>query len=81
MLNDLRPETRVELDAISLPVEYAAGATILRQGDTSAWVHILRHSRAKVFTSSREGKALLLKIAKDNDVLGLARWYDTSPTR
>ena len=81
--SDLPPEALAELDAISAPAEYPSGTTLMRQGDPPNFVRILCHGRAKISTSSREGKTLLLNIANEGNVLGLAsaighRRYETT---
>lgn len=70
-LSIMPPESRVELIAISRPIEYAAGEAIQRQGDASHSVHVLRYGHAKVFTSSRDGKALFVKITSAGEIMGL----------
>lgn len=67
----LPPETLAELDAISAPVEYPSGATFMRQGDSPTRVRILCDGRAKISTSSQDGKILLLNIASTGTILGL----------
>jgi CRP/FNR family cyclic AMP-dependent transcriptional regulator len=67
----LPPETRVELDFISEPVEYQDGTTLIRQGDSPYVVKILCRGRAKITTSSQAGKTLLLNITNAGGILGL----------
>ena len=67
----LPPETFSELDAISAPVEYRNGETLMRQGDPSYSVKILCDGRAKISTASQDGKVLLLNIANAGAILGL----------
>jgi CRP/FNR family transcriptional regulator len=67
----LPPETLSELDAISVPVEYQNGATLMRQGDSPNLVRILCVGRVKISTSSQDGKTLLLNIACTGAILGL----------
>ena len=65
------PETLAELDAISAAVEYPSGTTLMRQGDPPQFVRILCNGRAKITTSSQDGKTLLLNIANKGVILGL----------
>lgn len=67
----LPPETLAELDAISAPVEYPSGTTLMRQGDPPHFVRILCNGRAKITTSSQDGKTLLLNIVSAGAILGL----------
>jgi CRP/FNR family transcriptional regulator len=59
------------LDAISIPIEYGNGATLMRQGDPPNSVKILCDGRAKITTASQDGKVLLLNIASAGTILGL----------
>jgi CRP/FNR family transcriptional regulator, cyclic AMP receptor protein len=68
---NLPPETLADLDAISAPVEYRNGATLMRQGDPPHFVRILCDGRAKISTASQDGKVLLLNIANAGSILGL----------
>ncbi len=67
----LSPETLAELDAISAPVKYPSGTTLMRQGDPPQFVRILCTGRAKITTSSQDGKTLLLNIVSSGAILGL----------
>ncbi len=69
--SNLPPETLAELDAIGVPVEYPSGATLMRQGDAPTRVRILCDGRAKITTSSQDGKTLLLNIVSAGAILGL----------
>ncbi|MDR5729878.1 MAG: Crp/Fnr family transcriptional regulator [Terriglobia bacterium] len=69
--HNLPPHALAELDAISVPVEYPGGAILMRQGDRPDCIRVVCHGRVKIYTSSQEGKSLLLKIASEGEVLGL----------
>lgn len=69
--SNLPSEALAELDAISVPVEYPAGAIFMRQGDPPNFVRILCQGRAKISTSSQEGKTLLLNIVSPGAVMGM----------
>lgn len=71
VFRDLPPQGLAELDAISMPVEYPAGAILMRQGDRPGFVRVVCHGRVNIYTSSQEGKSLLLKMAGEGAVLGL----------
>lgn len=67
----LPPETLAELDSISEHAEYPDGTTLMRQGDSPSVVKILYKGRAKITTSSQDGKTLLLNITSAGAILGL----------
>ena len=67
----LPPETLAELGAISAPVEYRNGETLMRQGDPPHFVRILCDGRAKISTASHDGKTLLLNMISTGAILGL----------
>jgi CRP/FNR family transcriptional regulator, cyclic AMP receptor protein len=69
---NLPPETLAELDSISEPVEYSEGTTLMRQSDSPYRVKIPSKGRAKITTSSQDGKTLLLNITSAGAILGLA---------
>ena len=60
-----------ELDSISEQIEYPDGTTLMRQGDLPYRVKILFKGRAKITTSSQDGKTLLLNIISAGAILGL----------
>jgi CRP/FNR family cyclic AMP-dependent transcriptional regulator len=68
---NLPPESLSDLDAISAPVEYRNGDTLMRQGDPPHFVRILSTGRSKISTSSQGGKSLLLNIVSAGAILGL----------
>ena len=72
LFRHLSPQSLAELDAISSAAAYPAGTVLMRQGDTPNCVSILLHGRVKIYTSSQEGKSLLLKIAGEGAACGLA---------
>jgi CRP/FNR family cyclic AMP-dependent transcriptional regulator len=67
----LPPETLADLNSLGEVVEYPDGTNLMRQGDLPSQVKILSRGRAKVTTSSREGKTLFLNIAGAGGILGL----------
>ncbi|HTU51493.1 MAG TPA: Crp/Fnr family transcriptional regulator [Acidobacteriaceae bacterium] len=69
--HNLPPETLSDLDAISAPVEYRNGATLMRQGDPPRFVKILCDGHAKISTASQGGKSMLLNIVSTGAILGL----------
>jgi CRP/FNR family transcriptional regulator, cyclic AMP receptor protein len=51
---------------------YPAGALLFVEGQAPRGVHVLCAGKAKLSTTSREGKVLILKMAEPGDVLGLS---------
>ena len=58
--------------AIKITTVYAKGSTLFIEGQPSAGVHMLCQGRVKLSTNSRNGKALILRIAEAGEVLGLS---------
>ena len=56
---------------IKHPVAYPAHAVIFLEGDDPRGVFMLCQGQAKLSTSSREGKTLILRIAEAGEILGL----------
>ena len=66
--------SQASLDAFN-QIKHAAvfpeGVVIFVEGQTPRGIFMLCQGQAKLFTASREGKALILRIAKPGEVLGL----------
>jgi CRP/FNR family transcriptional regulator len=80
---NLAPETLKELDAIKFTAVYPKGSLLFVEGEQPRGVFILCGGRAKLTTSSAEGKTLIVKIAEPGEVLGasatiLGRPYEVS---
>ena len=58
-------------ERIKFPSSYPAGATIFMEGQPSRGIFLLCQGRAKLSTSDKEGRTLILRIAKPGEVLGL----------
>jgi len=67
----LSSESLRDLDRVSHPNSYPAGALLFVEGQTARGVYILCHGRAKLMTTNRDGKTLILKIAQPGEILGL----------
>ena len=66
--------SRASLDAfnqIKHAAVFPAGVVIFVEGQTPRGVFMLCQGKAKLCTTSRDGKALILRIAKPGEVLGL----------
>ena len=61
-----------KFDNIGTVVQFSRGATIFREGDNCGSVHVLCSGRVKLSATSREGRTLILKIARAGEVLGLS---------
>ena len=61
-----------KFDCIGTPVRFGSGAVIFREGDNCGSVHVLCSGRVKLSATSREGRTLILKIARAGEVLGLS---------
>jgi CRP/FNR family transcriptional regulator, cyclic AMP receptor protein len=80
---DMAPETLKELHAIKFTGIYPKGSLLFVEGEQPRGVFILCSGRAKLTTSSSEGKTLIVKIAEAGEILGasatiLGRPYEVS---
>jgi CRP/FNR family transcriptional regulator len=67
----LPPAALKELDAIKFVSTYPAKAMLFLEKQTARGIYLLCDGEMKLSVSSREGKTLILRIAKSGDVLGL----------
>jgi len=67
----LSPESLRDLDEIKHTSSYPEGALVFVEGQTARGVYIVCQGRAKLMTTSRDGKTLILKIAEPGEILGL----------
>ena len=58
---------------------YPKGATLFSEGDPSIGVYMLCQGRIKLSTYSKDGKALILRIAEAGELLGLSSAISDSP--
>jgi CRP/FNR family transcriptional regulator len=80
---NMSPATMQTLDAIKFTGVYPKGSVLFVDGEEPRGVFILCSGRAKLTTSSSEGKTLIVKIAEPGEVLGasatiLGRPYEVS---
>jgi CRP/FNR family transcriptional regulator, cyclic AMP receptor protein len=68
---DLAPATVQRLSTITFTSCYPKGATLFVEGQPSRGVFILCTGRAKLSTSSIDGKTLIARLANHGEVLGL----------
>lgn len=73
-------QTAIEkFDSIGTPVQFSRGAIIFREGDSCGSIHVLCSGRVKLSATSREGRTLILKIARAGEVLGLSAALANQP--
>ena len=80
---DMSPAALHMLDAIKFTGVYPKGSVLFVDGEQPRGIFILCSGRAKLTTSSSEGKTLIVKIAEPGEVLGasatiLGRPYEVS---
>jgi CRP/FNR family transcriptional regulator len=68
----LSPEGLRVLDGASHPCAYRDGALLFVEGQQARGAYVLCSGQAKLSTTSREGKVLILRIAGSGEVLGLS---------
>jgi CRP/FNR family transcriptional regulator len=76
---NLAPQALAEYDAMSSHVMLPMGSTLFAEGQPARAVSIVCEGRIKLTRSSRDGKTLLVKIAKPGDVLGLSAAISKTP--
>ncbi len=67
---NMTPESVAELEGIKFTGVYPKGSLLFVEGEQPRGVFILCSGRAKLTTSSSEGKLLIVKIAEPGEVLG-----------
>ena len=67
----LSPESMHDLDRASHTNSYPAETLLVVEGQTPRGVYVLCHGRAKLTTTNRDGKTLILRIAQPGEILGL----------
>lgn len=67
---DMSPEAMKTLDTIKFTSVYPKGSVLFVDGEEPRGVFILCSGRAKLTTSSSEGRTLIVKIAEPGEVLG-----------
>lgn len=67
---DMSPEAMKTLDAMKFTSVYPKGSVLFVDGEEPRGVFILCSGRAKLTTSSSEGRTLIVKIAEPGEVLG-----------
>ncbi len=68
---NLTPEALADFDTIGILVSHAPGARLFTEGDAARNVFVICSGQVKLYSTSREGRILILKIAGPGDLLGL----------
>ncbi len=76
---NLSPLALADYDAISTHMLFPGGSVLFREGQESRSVVTLCSGKVKLIRSSRDGKTLLVKVAKPGDVVGLSAALTDSP--
>lgn len=67
---NMQPEPVDALDSIKFTAAYPKGALLFVEGEQPRGVYILCSGRAKLTTTSTEGRTLIVKIANHGEILG-----------
>jgi len=76
---NLSPAAVKHLDSIKSIAAYPKGAMLYVEGQAARGVFVLCNGKAKLSTSSRDGKTIILKIAEPGEVLGLSATVSGRP--
>lgn len=69
---NLAPQALSEFDALGMHMMVPSGSTLFFEGQTPRGISVLCAGHVKLTTSSKDGKTLLVRIARPGDVLGLS---------
>ena len=76
---DLPREALIKLQDIKATSVYPKGALLCLEGQPPRGIFVLCTGRAKLTTTSAEGKSIILRIAEPGEVLGLTAVVSNSP--
>jgi len=76
---DLPREALIRLQGIKATSVYPKGALLCLEGQSPRGIFILCTGRAKLSTTSSEGKSMILRVAEPGEVLGLTAAVSSSP--
>jgi CRP/FNR family transcriptional regulator len=76
---NLPPEALRKLQSIKATSVYPKGTLLCLEGQAARGVYVLCTGRAKLSTTSSEGKSIILRIAEPGEVLGLTAAVSNSP--
>ncbi len=75
----LSEEARSFLDANAIDMDYPSGSILFHEGDRCSTVFVVCSGRVKLSTTSREGRTMILRIAKPGDALGIGAAIAETP--
>lgn len=75
---NLSEESLQSLATIKISNAYPKGSTLFVEGQPSNGIYMLCQGRVKLSTCSREGKVIILRVAKAGEVLGLSETVSDS---
>lgn len=73
---DLGPEALERMDAISVQLALPARAMVFKEGQTANAVFLVCEGQFKLYTTSREGRVMIVRLAHAGDLLGLSAVLD-----
>ncbi len=76
---DFSASTLQAFGAITFASSFPTGSVLFVEGETPRGVSVLCKGRVKLFTTSDDGKSLILRIAEPGEVLGLAAATSSKP--
>jgi CRP/FNR family transcriptional regulator len=76
---DLPHEALSKLQSIKATAVYPKGTLLCLEGQSARGVYILCTGRAKLSTTSSEGRSIILRVAEPGEVLGLTAAVSNSP--
>ncbi|HEX2327224.1 MAG TPA: Crp/Fnr family transcriptional regulator [Candidatus Angelobacter sp.] len=76
---DLPHEALLELQKIKATSVYPKGTLLCLEGQPPRGIYVLCTGRAKLSTTSAEGKSIILRIAEPGEVLGLTAAVSNTP--
>jgi CRP/FNR family transcriptional regulator, cyclic AMP receptor protein len=76
---DLSPKALQTFQTIKSTTVYPKGAVLFIEGQSPRGVYVLCSGRAKLSTSSSEGKTLIMRVADAGEVLGLSATVSGKP--
>src|SRR5690349_23289381 len=76
---DLPHDALLNLQTIKATSVYPKGTLLCLEGQSPRGVYVLCTGRAKLSTTSTEGKSIILRIAEPGEVLGLTAAVSSTP--
>ena len=69
---ELGRESIKAFDSVKISNSYSSGSMLFIEGQPANGVYMLCHGEAKLFTCSRDGKVVILHVARPGELLGLS---------